>query len=97
MAMNCFVSLAISLKSTKDVVVTGESVSFYCSINGLNFNKPVTFTMPNGTIVNSSSNSSSQGNVIVYKISSVQPSHAGQYKCHTGNYTARKELFLKCK
>ena len=144
--LNCFVvvvvcleKINISLTSTKDIVMIGQSVSFYCSINSQHFNKTVKFTMPNGTIVNSrftmpngtivnsrftmpngtivnsrftmpngtivnsrftktngnivnsrftmphgtivnSSSNSSQGDVIVYTISSIQPSHAGQYK-----------------
>ena len=74
----------------------GESVSFYCSINSQHFNETVRFTMPNGTIVNSSSNSS-QGDVIVYTISSIQQSHAGQYKCNVARITTIKDIAAKCK
>ena len=78
-------------------MMTGESVSFNCSIHSRQFNGIIIrFVMPNGTIVKSSSNSS-QGSTIVYTISSVQLSHSGQYKCNVGQNFAKKEVYVKCR
>ena len=78
--------------------MTGESVSFNCSTHSRPYNGTVSrFTMPNGTVVNLVNNSP-QGNEIVYTISPVKLSHAGQYSCSIiGGKTVVRGLYVESK